>query len=237
MKQKKTLSFILLSALGALLFLPASTYGKAIYAQESAQSEDLLIFNNGETLAGSFISSDTRSVRFQPENNLERSYPRSQVNTVVLGVLRISTVEGFTPGLPQYKRGQRLKGHFFLTTNLLSFAVASYGLLEWLRLETEISTKERATQQFIDDNNSKQTTASAIGIVGGAAFIFFYAWHIMDWLYWGNNYNAFLSESSSSIKAGKKERGNFRVLFFHRKELAYRENTEDLYEARFSFSF
>ena len=80
------------------------------------------------SLAGTFVGGNAGSVRFQPEgNNAERIYPRSQVRTVVLGAIKISTFEGLLPGVPQYKRGQTLKGHMFLGSNLLSLATFTYG--------------------------------------------------------------------------------------------------------------
>ena len=122
MKQKNyfVYSLAVFLAMGIAVSLPNPLAWKVLHAQqntpedaEAVESDDLLILNSGRTVAGSFLSSDTRSVRFQLENNTERSYPRSQVNTVVLGVIKISNIEGIIPGVPQYKRSQTLKGHFF----------------------------------------------------------------------------------------------------------------------------
>ena len=237
-KNRFSYSLTLLLAMGIAVSLPNPMAWKVLYAQESStesevESDDLLIFNSGRTLAGSFISSDTRNIRFQLENNVERSYPRSVVNTVVLGVIRVSNAEGIIPGVPQYKRGQTLRGHFFLTGSLVSLAVLSYGAVEWLRLENEIGGRLSAKE--IKRINDAQKVASTLAIVGGAAFIFVYTWHIMDWLYWGDNYNAFLSHSSHTIK--KQEQKAFRILFLHRKDLAYQGRMGDLYQAQISFPF
>ena len=88
-------------------------------------------------------------------------------------------------------------------------------------------------------------------IVGGLSFAFFYTWHIMDWLYWGDNYEAFLSHSSNAIK--KQKQGRLRFLVFPRRErlahasygygsygygsCCYLEDTEDALEAQLSLSF
>ena len=114
----------------------------------------------------------------------------------------------------------------------MSAAITSYGAIEWAIVQKEAS-KGRLTADEIKDLNNRGRIASGLAISGAVILAFTYTWHIMDWLYWGDNYKAFLSYAPQRKQSQKA----FQMFFFHKRDLAYGGSSEGLYGAQASFSF
>ncbi len=164
--------------------------------------EDLLIMDSGEKIAGNFVTSDRSSILFRAENDTPRSYPRSEVSLVVLGVKKISFWQGITPGWPQFIREQNVKGYFFVGGTIFSLTAVAVGFLQFLSAQAELLSPSRKSQDQIEALQNQQKLGSALAGLGGASGLFIYTWHIMDWQWWGDNYNLFLSKSDVQDENG-----------------------------------
>ncbi len=185
---------------------------------------DLLFLDDGSRLRGTFLSSTLNSIRFQNDQGDASNYAKKKVPLVVLGEKEISFWGGIIPGIAQYQRGQVWKSYIMLPSFVISLTGIGVGIAEWVRLEAALSTKARPDQQFIDDTQKRQRQQVTLIGISGAIFVGVYVWHILDWNWWGDHYDAFLSFAQMPSESEQTRAANVQVRFSYGYDSLLNEN-------------
>ena len=156
--------------------------------------EDIIVLENGETYSGTFLEGDNIKIVFRI-NNQKKIYRQEDVKGVVSGVLKIPASQGLIPGIPQYRRAQYAKAVVISGTTILSLAIAAYGATSWLEIQSQLLRPNKLDRYKINQLQNSQINASKIFATGAVIFGVLYLFHILDWKYWGNNYNAMLTNN------------------------------------------
>ncbi len=185
-----------------LSLLSLASFGSL--AAQTLRGKDLLILKTGEHLKGNFVRSEAASVVFKASSGKKRAYPRSKIRGIVLGEKELDLWSaGLWPGVPQFRRGQDLKGILIISAALLSMATIAQGTASVADAERRAAENTRPSQEDVRQQKARHDAAQGIINLGVYALALVYTWHILDWLWLGDHYRALLGSSNHRAALGQ----------------------------------